>query len=80
MSDHKLDLEERDIASWVQRETGDGLQRPLTKQHYIQSIIDGGAITYCGLRLRRDLGRPFRLFARPSDPCANCPPVEPDPE
>ena len=72
-SDVILDLVESDIASWVQRETDAG--RVLTRQHYVQSIIVGGAITYCGRRMRRATGRPFRLFDRPTDPCANCPPT-----
>ena len=76
MSDHRLDLEERDIASWVRRETVSG--RILTRAHYVQSVIEGGAITYCGLRMRRASGRPFRVVRCDDDPCANCPPADCD--
>jgi hypothetical protein len=62
-------------ASWIIRESDDGHQRPLTKPHYIESVVAGDGVTYCGRRLRDKPGSVFRVVDPYAfgDACGNCP-------
>lgn len=63
------------IGSYVTRESGDGLQRPLTLPHLVESVIDDEPVTRCGRRLRQREGTTFRYEAVPARRvCKRCQP------
>lgn len=71
MSEPRTHLVDADIGSWVCRESVS--YRQLTRAHYVQSVIAGGAVTYCG-RVLPSRGL-FRLMDIPTDKCRTCPDV-----
>lgn len=52
MADRRLDLYDSDIGSWIKRGR---------KWHFVESVVDSGAITRCGRRMLRGTGYPFQI-------------------
>lgn len=66
-------MSEPQIGTWVSRLGGTVVNlRQITKPHYVESVIEGEAITHCGRRLRRIKGTIVTLTDPVYDICERC--------
>ncbi len=60
------------IGTWVGRFGGPSLRDWTTRDHYVESVIEGDPVTRCGRRLGKRKGTLIAVAPPPINPCHFC--------